>query len=63
MAVNRDPILKKCRALQIDPSHLGVFKESKRTSQKNSYKKMSNYGLQLREKQMLLMNTFSTTAE
>ncbi len=51
MAVNRDPILKKCRALQIDPSHLGVFKESKRTSQKNSYRKMSNYGLQLREKQ------------
>jgi small subunit ribosomal protein S4 len=51
MAVNKDPILKKCRALQIDPSHLGVFKESKRTSQKNSYRKMSNYGLQLREKQ------------
>ena len=51
MAVNRDPILKKCRALQIDPSHLGVFKESKRTSQKNSYRKMSDYGLQLREKQ------------
>ncbi len=51
MAVNRDPILKKCRALQIDPSNLGVFKESKRTSQKNSYRKMSNYGLQLREKQ------------
>jgi len=51
MAVNKDPILKKCRALQIDPSHLGVFKESKRTSQKNSYRKMSDYGLQLREKQ------------
>ncbi len=51
MAVNRDPILKKCRALQIEPSHLGVFKESKRTSQKISYRKMSNYGLQLREKQ------------
>ena len=51
MAVNRDPILKKCRALQIDPSHLGIFKESRRSSQKNSYRKMSNYGLQLREKQ------------
>lgn len=51
MAVNRDPILKKCRSLQIDPSHLGIFKESKRTSQRNSFKKMSNYGLQLREKQ------------
>ena len=51
MAVNRDPILKKCRALQIDPSHLGLDKESKRTSQRSSFKKMSNYGLQLREKQ------------
>ena len=50
MAVNRDPILKRCRSLQIDPSHLGIFKESKRAPQKNM-KKMSEYGLQLREKQ------------
>ena len=50
MAVNKDPILKRCRALQIDPSHLGIYKESKRTKQQ-SRKKMSNYGLQLREKQ------------
>ena len=50
MAVNRDPILKRCRSLQIDPSHLGIFKESKRTSQRNT-RKMSDYGLQLREKQ------------
>jgi hypothetical protein len=28
MAVNRDPILKRCRSLQIDPSHMGIFKES-----------------------------------
>ena len=50
MAVNRDPILKRCRSLQIDPSNMGIFKESKRTSQRNT-RKMSDYGLQLREKQ------------
>ncbi|MBC6680258.1 30S ribosomal protein S4 [Zhenpiania hominis] len=50
MAVNRDPILKRCRSLQIDPSHMGIFKESKRTPQRNT-RKMSDYGLQLREKQ------------
>lgn len=51
MAVNKDPILKRCRSLEIDPSHMGIFKESKRTSQRNSRRKMSDYGLQLREKQ------------
>ena len=51
MAVNRDPILKRCRSLQIDPSHLGIFKESKRNTQRNN-RKMSEYGLQLREKQI-----------
>ena len=50
MAVNRDPILKRCRSLQIDPSHLGIFKESKRTPNRTN-RKMSDYGLQLREKQ------------
>lgn len=50
MAVNKDPILKRCRSLQIDPSHMGIYKSSKRTSQKN-YKKLSEYGIQLREKQ------------
>ena len=47
MAVNRDPILKRCRSLQIDPSHLGIFKESKRNTQLNN-RKMSEYGLHLR---------------
>ena len=50
MAVNRDPILKRCRSLQIDPSHLGIFKESKRTPNRGN-RKMREYGLQLREKQ------------
>lgn len=51
MAVNKDPILKRCRSLQIDPSHMGIFKESKRNSQGSNNRKMSDYGLQLREKQ------------
>lgn len=50
MAVNRDPILKRCRSLQIDPSHMGIYKESKRAP-KQSFRKMSDYGIQLREKQ------------
>ena len=50
MATNREPVLKRCRSLQIDPSHMGIFKESKRAPQR-SMKKMSDYGLQLREKQ------------
>ena len=50
MAVNRDPILKRCRSLQIDPSHMGIYKESNRQPKQN-FRKMSQYGLQLREKQ------------
>ena len=50
MAVNRDPVLKRCRSLQIDPSHMGIYKESKRKP-RQSFRKMSDYGIQLREKQ------------
>ena len=50
MAVNKDPILKRCRSLQLDPSHMGIYKESNRKPQQ-SFKKMSEFGLQLREKQ------------
>ena len=50
MAVNKQPILKRCRSLDIDPSHLGIYKASKKAPKKR-YKKMSEYGLQLREKQ------------
>ena len=50
MAVNKDPILKRCRSLQIDPSHLGIYKNSKR-KKTQSRRKMSDYGIQLREKQ------------
>ena len=50
MAVNRVPVLKRCRSLDLDPTFLGYDKKSKRTSA-NAGKKMSEYGLQLREKQ------------
>ncbi len=50
MAVNRDPILKKCRSLGIEPTWMGIHKESDRQPKKSN-KKMSNYGMQLREKQ------------
>jgi len=50
MAVNRVPVLKRCRSLDLDPVFLGYSKKSKRKSQRAG-KKMSEYGLQLREKQ------------
>ena len=50
MAVNRTPVLKRCRSLGLDPVYLGYDKKSKREL-KRANKKMSEYGLQLREKQ------------
>ena len=50
MAVNRTPVLKRCRSLGLDPVYLGNDKKSKREL-KRANKKMSEYGLQLREKQ------------
>ena len=50
MAVNRVPVLKRCRALGLEPSYLGYDKKSNRTSARGG-KKVSEYGLQLREKQ------------
>lgn len=50
MAVNRVPVLKRCRSLGMDPIYLGVNKKSRRQL-KRSNRKMSEYGLQLREKQ------------
>jgi small subunit ribosomal protein S4 len=50
MAVNRVPVLKRCRSLGLDPVYLGIDKKSNR-SLKRSNRKMSEYGLQLREKQ------------
>ncbi len=50
MAVNRVPVLKRCRSLDMDPVFLGIGKKSRR-SLKRANRKISEYGLQLREKQ------------
>lgn len=50
MAVNRVPVLKRCRALGLEPMVLGYDKKSNRTNARVG-KKVSEYGLQLREKQ------------
>ncbi len=53
MAVNREPILKRCKSLGISPMVMGVAKETKRDPNANKRKKVSEYGLQLKEKQKL----------
>lgn len=50
MAVNKVPVLKRCRSLGLEPSYLGYDKKSKRNLQRGN-RKVSEYGLQLREKQ------------
>ncbi|MCI9127349.1 MAG: 30S ribosomal protein S4 [Eubacterium sp.] len=50
MAVNRVPVLKRCRSLGLDPIYLGIDKKSNRNLNRSN-RKMSEYGLQLREKQ------------
>ena len=50
MAINRVPVLKRCRSLGLEPMYLGIDKKSNRESKKGN-KKVSEYGLQLREKQ------------
>lgn len=50
MAVNRVPVLKRCRSLDLDPMYLGINKKSTRQLRRTN-RKISEYGLQLREKQ------------
>ena len=50
MAIDRTPVLKRCRSLDLDPVYLGVNKKSNRKLVRSS-RKISEYGLQLREKQ------------
>ena len=50
MAVNKTPVLKRCRSLGLEPSYLGYDKKSKRNLNRAN-RKVSEYGLQLREKQ------------
>ena len=53
MAVNKDPILKRCRYLGIEPTVVGIAKSSHRNHKANSRRKVSEYGQQLKEKQKL----------
>ena len=50
MAVNRVPVLKRCRTLGLEPSYLGYDKKSNRQLVRAN-RKVSEYGMQLREKQ------------
>ena len=50
MAVDRTPVLKRCRSLGMEPMYLGVNKKSKRKLTRAN-RKVSEYGMQLREKQ------------
>ncbi|MBO4900536.1 MAG: 30S ribosomal protein S4 [Lachnospiraceae bacterium] len=50
MAVDKTPVLKRCRSLDLDPTFLGYDKKSRRQSTRSG-RKVSEYGLQLREKQ------------
>lgn len=51
MAINRQPVLKKCRSLGIEPAFLGVSKKKSKKKPVVSNRKISEYGMQLREKQ------------
>lgn len=53
MANNKQPILKRCKTLNISPAVMGIHKETNRDPKKNVRKKQSEYGLQLNEKQKL----------
>jgi len=53
MAVSKRPILKTCRELGISPMVMGVGKETKRDPNRDKRRKVSEYGLQLKEKQKL----------
>ena len=57
MAVSREPILKRCKALGISPMVMGVGKETKRDPNANSRKKVSEYGLQLVRSRSLSSST------
>jgi len=50
VAVNRVPVLKRCRSLGLDPTYIGIDKKSNRELKRGN-RKLSDYGLQLREKQ------------
>lgn len=51
MAKNREPVLKRAKALGIAPQYMGVNKKSKRQVQQSRRRRKSEYGVQLNEKQ------------
>ena len=59
MAVNRVPVLKRCRSLGLDPIYLGIDKKSTRQL-KRANRKISEYGLQLRESKIHLRRSGKT---
>ena len=50
MAIDRTPVLKRCRSLGLTPAFLGISKESHGQA-KRANRKKSEYGIQLTEKQ------------
>ena len=50
MARNREPIVKRCRALGISPAELGYNKDTTKRNPPRMNKKLSEYGKQLQEK-------------
>ena len=53
MAINKEPLLKKCKYLGISPMVMGVSKDTKCKADQGNRKKLSEYGMQLKEKQKL----------
>ena len=53
MAVDRQPVLKRCKSLGISPMVMGYGNETNRNKNANTRKKVSEYGMQLKEKQKL----------
>ncbi len=53
MAISREPLLKRCKYLGISPMVMGVSKDTKRKADQGNRKKLSEYGMQLKEKQKL----------
>ena len=51
MAIDRTPVLKRCRQLGIDPAELGYSRKKESIRQPKRRRKESEYGMQLREKQ------------
>lgn len=51
MAIDKTPVLKRCRSLGLEPGFLGIEKKKSRRQRLHQAHKVSEYGQQLREKQ------------